>query len=279
MHPSISWLTALSLAVVQGATEFIPVSSSAHLVIGAKLLGTEQLPLAYAVTVHVGTLAAVVIYYRRDLWQLLLALLRPGVKVGVADGEGCQARRLFALLLVATVPATVAGLLAADHVDRLFSSPLPTGLFLLVTALFLWLADRQHGHGTPDGATWFDAVLIGIGQMIAILPGVSRSGTTVLAGLWRGLSPQWAPRFSFLLSVPVIAGAGLVEAGDLMTSPLPPGEGLKYGVAGLLAAGVGYASIYLVVDTVRRGSLFRRFGIYCLVLAVLTVAASLLGYW
>ncbi|NPV48811.1 MAG: undecaprenyl-diphosphate phosphatase [Armatimonadetes bacterium] len=279
MQHSIPWLTAIVLAVVQGATEFIPVSSSAHLVIGAKVLGTEQLPLAYAVTVHVGTLVAVVVHYRRDLWQLLVALLRPGVEVGPADEEKCQARRLFALLLVATVPAAVAGLLAADYVDRLFSSPLPTGLFLLVTALFLWLADRQHGDRTPDRLTWIDSVLIGIGQMIAILPGVSRSGTTVLAGLWRGLSPAWAPRFSFLLSVPIIAGAGLVEAGDLATSPLSPGEALKYGVAGLLAAGVGYASIYLVVDTVRRGSLFKRFGIYCLALAVLTVAASLLGYW
>ncbi len=131
MQHSIPWLTAIVLAVVQGATEFIPVSSSAHLVIGAKVLGTEQLPLAYAVTVHVGTLVAVVVHYRRDLWQLLVALLRPGVEVGPADEEKCQARRLFALLLVATVPAAVAGLLAADYVDRLFSSPLPTGLFLL----------------------------------------------------------------------------------------------------------------------------------------------------
>lgn len=279
MDHSVSWVTAVVLAVLQGATEFIPVSSSAHLVIGAKLLGNHELPLAYAVTVHVGTLAAVVLYYWRDLVQLLRALLRRGTEVGPAGGEKCQARRLFGLLLLATVPAAVAGVLAAEHVDRLFSSPLPTGLFLLLTGLSLWLADRQHGDRTPDQMTWLDAVLIGIGQMVAILPGVSRSGTTVLAGLWRGLSPVWAPRFSFLLSVPIIAGAGLVEVKELAASPLSPADALKYGVAGLVAAGVGYASIYLVVDTVRRGSLFKRFGIYCLVIAVLTVAASLLGYW
>ena len=115
--------------------------------------------------------------------------------------------------------------------------------------------------------------------MLAILPGVSRSGTTVWVGLTRGLSPRWAPKFSFLLSIPVILGAGLVEAKDMLQDPVPSGELVKYGVAGLVACVVGYVSIHLVVQTVRRGRLFRRFGIYCLAVSGLTVTASLLGCW
>lgn len=276
VEQQLTWLQALVLAFLQGATEFIPVSSSAHLVIFSKLLG-DGCPLAFAVTVHLGTLLAVLVYYRRSLKEFFAALFVREAQVEGPAGEKTGARRFFWLLMLATIPAGVLGVFLSDVVDRLFSAPLPAAAGLLVTAVFLWLADRATGDRRPDGMSWWDAVVVGLGQALAIMPGISRSGTTIFAAVRRKLSPGWAPRFSFLLSIPVIAGAGLMEAKDLAESPLAADQVPLYLVGGLVAAAVGYLSIYLVVDAVRRGSLFKRFGIYCIVLALATFIASGLG--
>ena len=279
MVPSaIPFLTAILLAIVQGATEFLPVSSSAHLVIVSKLCQLEHLPLTFVVTVHVGTLLAVLIYYRRDVRDFIRAIFHPALEVEGRGEANTSARRLFWLLIVASIPAGVAGFLLADMVDRAFSAPLPAGVALLATAAFLWLADRCHGSRNPDKLSYLDALLIGLGQAAAIMPGISRSGTTLWAARARKLSAGWAPRFSFLLSIPAIAGAGLLEGKDLLANPPAAGELVVYAIAGLVAAAVGYASIYLVLDSVKHGSLFKRFGYYCVVLSVLTIIGSLTGY-
>ena len=274
----LSWLSALILAVVQGATEFIPVSSSAHLVIVSKLAGLQGCPLSLAVALHLGTLLAVIVYYRRALGAFLRALFVREAQVEGPAEEKTGARRFFWLLILATIPAGVVGFLLSDVVDKLFAAPRAAAVGLLVTATVLWLADRHRGDKSPDRLGWRDALLVGLGQAVAIMPGISRSGTTIWAALGRGLSPGWAPRFSFLLSIPAIAGAGLLEARELLAAPLPADVMHLYLVAGLVAAAVGYVSIYLVVDAVSRGNLFRRFGVYCIVVGLATLVASTLGY-
>lgn len=274
----IPWFTALLLALAQGATEFLPVSSSAHLVIVSKLCKLEHLPLTFVVTVHVGTLLAVLIYYRRDVRDFFRAIFHPALEVEGRGEANTGARRLFWMLLVASLPAGFAGFVLADLVDQVFSSPLAAGVALLFTATFLWLADRCHGDRNPDKLSYLDALLVGVGQAIAIMPGISRSGTTLWAARARKLSPGWAPRFSFLMSIPAIAGAGLLEAKDMLENPPAASELITYGLAGLVAAAVGYASIYLVIDSVKHGSLFKRFGYYCVGLSVITITLSLTGY-
>jgi undecaprenyl-diphosphatase len=275
---AIPLIPALILAVVQGATEFLPVSSSAHLVLAGKLTGLPELPLGFVVVVHLGTLLSVLFYYRADLASFVRGLACREATVGPEASGPANARRVLLFILLGTIPAGVLGLLFHDFVDSLFSQALPAGIALFVTATLLCLADRYQGTKTPDQIGWKDALLVGLGQALAIMPGISRSGATVWAALSRGLSPAWAPRFSFLLSIPAIAGAGLVEAKGILEEPLASGQLTVYLIAGLLAAGVGYVSIHLVVDSVRRGSLFRRFGVYCLAVGTLTIIASLTGY-
>ncbi len=278
----MSWLEAIVLAVVQGATEFLPVSSSGHLVIGSKLLGLEELPLLYVVVVHIGTLAAVLLYYRDDLSAMVRAAFRPATRVSDAKGESANARRLLLFILVGTIPAALVGATLYDLIESLFSQLLPVGIALLVTATILWFSDRMRGERSPDDMTWFDVLCIGAAQAFAILPGISRSGSTIGAGLTRGLTTHWAPRFSFLLSVPAILGAGLLEAYKLirdwqagtLDAEFSP---LLYIVAGLVSAVVGYISIYIVIDSVKRGSLFKRFGIYVTAAGLLSIIAALSG--
>ncbi len=250
---ALSMWQALILGLVQGLTEFLPVSSSAHLVFVPELLRIQHPPLAFDVLLHLGTLLAVLGYFRRDL----ATLARDSWL-----GQG-QARRILLLLVVGTIPAGVFGLLAHGAIERLFARPAVTAGQLAVTGLLLFLADRWHSRerGFPELAP-HEAAFIGFGQALAILPGISRSGTTISFGLWRGLSRSEAARFSFLLSIPAILGAGLVEARAIVFSPSTAGQGLSY-VVGFLAAMVsGAASIVLFLRHLRRGRL-RPFAIYC----------------
>lgn len=277
-HP-ISALIAIILAVVQGATEFIPVSSSGHLVILSKALGLPELPVAFAVMLHLGTLAAVVIYFRSDLWAIIRGIFDPTVEIEGGEGEKIRTRTLLLPLILGTLPAVVVGVAFKKQAELLFGQPLYVACFLILTALVLLagdLAARRNAGALPDPKRGF---LIGLGQAAsALLRGLSRSGTTITVGLFCGLSRTMAAKFSFFLSVIVIAGAGLVEAKDIAEHPLLPGQMPIYVLAGLIAAVVGYVSISLVLDTVKRGSLFKRFGIYCVLLALVTIIASLTGY-
>ncbi|MEN6548241.1 MAG: undecaprenyl-diphosphate phosphatase [Armatimonadia bacterium] len=273
-HEIVSWWAALLLAFVQGATEFIPVSSSGHLVILSDLLGMDELPVAFAVVVHLGTLVAVMLYMRREIIAIF-----SGGEVEGAPGEKISARRLWLPLFVGTIPAVVLGFAFKDLIEFMFGAPLCVGVILLLTALVLWLADRSAKHARQEPITWQRGLFIGLGQAAsALLRGLSRSGTTISVGLACGLSREMAAKFSFLLSTIAIGGAGLWEAKDIAENPLPPGQLPVYLVGGLVAAVVGYISIYFVMDTVKHGSLFKRFGYYCVVLSVFTIIGSLTGY-
>ena len=274
-------LQAIVLAVAQGATEFLPVSSSGHMVLVPAFLGWQPAPLDYVIVVHFGTLMAVVAYYRRDLWAVLAAIFSghrvqdKGGPLGNNDG-----RRLALLIIVATVPAAVAGLAFADFIDNLFTGagPLPVAIALLVTSALLYAGDRFSGKGEPRGLSWCDAALIGVAQAIAIIPGVSRSGSTIAAGLWRGLSQEWAPRFAFLMSIPPIAGAFGIALKDAAGTTQWATELPCYVCGFVVSAVVGYISIYAVIRTVQQGRLFVRFGIYCLILGSFSILANLIGW-
>lgn len=241
------WSQALLLALVQGLTEFLPISSSAHLVIPALLLGWEDQGLAFDVAVHVGTLLAVVLYYRRELLHMsasCTALLR-----GQPVNDDV---RLVCYLAMATLPVVVVGFLADDYIEsRLRSLPV-IATTTLVFGLLLGLADRRSRSGAPlRSLTAGVALLIGLAQALAPVPGVSRSGITISAGLLLGLDRATAARFAFLLSIPVIAGAGLLKVVQLSQQSAPV-NWLLLSVSALVAAVTAYACISLFLRLLER---------------------------
>ncbi len=278
----MDFLAAIVLAIVQGATEFLPVSSSGHLVLIPAWLGWDQAPLSYDIVLHFGTLVAVLVYYRHELTAIVRSIFTgrdENDKNGVLGAT--SGRYLALLIIIATVPAALVGIFFEDIVDEHLLKPLPAAIGLLVTGLFLYAADRvgarANGH-EPQKMTKSDALMVGIAQAVAIMPGVSRSGSTIMAGLGRGLSQNWAARFAFLMSIPPIAGAFVLAAKDIagldnVTSLLP-----QYVVGFVIAGAVGFASIHLVTKAVEQGRLFARFGIYCLSLGLLSIVAYLMGW-
>jgi undecaprenyl-diphosphatase len=242
-------LQAVLWGFVQGITEFLPISSDGHLVLIPALFGLPRPDLATTAVLHLGTLVAVIVYFRHELWALRKARSDP------------DARRLLSLLLIGTLPAALA-LFFVDEVERLQRSVTAAALFLLLTGAVLLLADRlPRGRRTIDDVAPADALWIGFAQVFAILPGLSRSGVTIATALSRRFEQVEAARFSFLLGVPVIAAAGLLELFELIGgSGVPVTAWL--GVA--VAAVTGYLAIAFLLRMLTRTGL-SAFGIYCLV--------------
>ena len=229
---------AVLLAILQGLTEFLPISSSAHLVIPSLILGWQDQGLAFDVAVHVGTLSAVLIYYRADLVRMA------GSWFGsLAGAPADEDSRLVWYLAVATIPAVLVGLLAGDYIeDELRNLPVIASTTLLF-GLLLGLADRRApASSTGVQLTLAIALLIGLAQAIAPVPGVSRSGITITAALLLGMSRQGAARFSFLLSIPVIAGAGLLKGWELASSGAAP-DWLLLGMGAVISGITAYLCI------------------------------------
>lgn len=247
---------AILLGIIQGVTEFLPVSSSGHLVLLSRLFGLQEQSIVFEVTVHVGTLLAVLVVFQDEVKLLLVSLLklvRSPRRAGelVKQDAGC---RLLVALVVGTIPAVVVALLFKEQVERLFASSLFAAVMLLVTGCILHAADRRPSAAGKLEPSLLDAFLIGCGQAAAILPGLSRSGTTITVGLFRGLDRERAARFSFLLSVPAILGALVLALMDLRAGAEPFSAGVL--VAGLFSAAVtGYLAIRFFLALVRRGKL------------------------
>jgi len=264
---------ALVLGAVQGLTEFVPVSSSGHLVLVPFLLGWQIPALGFDVAVHLGTALAIVVYFRREIAGIVSGTVRTVFRRG---READRAHvRMAGLLLVGSVPAAVAGLTLESTFERLFSEPPTVALFLAVTAAMLFVAERLYARRPPARARdisrvgWKDAVTMGVFQAVAIAPGISRSGATISAGLTRGLTRDASARFSFLLGLPAILGAGLLKMGDLT-------EGVDAAtVAGATAvsAVTGFAAIALLLRYLRVRDT-RPFAWYCLLFGAVS-----LGYW
>jgi undecaprenyl-diphosphatase len=264
---------ALILGVIQGATEFLPVSSSGHLVLVPWLLQWKEPGLTFDAVVHWGTALAVIVYFWREWLALIQAAFQAIRRRSIADPKA----RLALLIIVGTVPAALIGYTLENFFEQMFSQPAAAAAFLIVTAALLsvaeWLGHREHDL---EQITWLDALLIGLGQALAIFPGISRSGTTIAAGLACRLKRESAARFSFLLATPVILGAGafklldLAQAGDL-TGQAP------ILVVGLLGAGgVGFGCIYFLLRYLQRHSLYP-FAIYCAAVGIACLIIAVTG--
>jgi undecaprenyl-diphosphatase len=247
---------AAILGIVQGLTEFLPISSSAHLILVPKLLGWNDPFLdsaAFDVMLHLGTLLALVVYFWRDLVRLLAAWLRSIGRRGVGDDPDA---RLAWLLLISVVPAAVLGAALEDFFDRTFRDALAwVGVFILVGATLLWLAERWGARDRDlNQLTAVDAAIIGVGQALALFPGMSRSGTTIAAGLFLGLERAAAARFSFLMAVPVIAGAGLWKARTLVGAGLEGARTDQLLVGVTVSAISGFLAVWFLLAFLRRNS-------------------------
>ncbi len=279
----MTWYQALILGMVQGASEFLPISSSAHLVLVPWLLGWQFEPHAFftfSVTVHWGTLAAVVLAFRDDLLRFGRAALLAVVHRNLLETPEAT---LAWLLLLATLPGALAGIVLGGMVEQAFSDPQAVAGLLLGTAGLLALGERSRSIRAANPAEFRplkslrirDAILIGLAQAVALLPGISRSGATISAGLFRGLDRVDAVRFSFLMSVPIIFGAGLVALTDLAGQP-GAAQAVPSLVIGLLAAGVvGFIAIRWLVRHLARGSL-RGFAVYCALAGAAGLLVSLI---
>lgn len=258
---------AVLLGVLQGLTEFIPVSSSGHLVVVPALLGWPEPGLAFDTILHLGTLLAVLVYFRDDWLRLVRAGLGSLGRRRIETPDEWQAW----LVVLGCVPAALAGLLLEEWFAGVFGSPVAVGYFLLVTAALL-VAGEAIGRRERDLTKLRlpDALAIGLAQAVAILPGVSRAGATISAGLLLGLDRSAAARFSFLLAAPIILGAGLTQLPDALREHA---SGLGELALGFGAAAVtGYLCIGFLLRYLRRGSLYP-FAVYCALIGVVTIAA------
>jgi undecaprenyl-diphosphatase len=266
----MSVLQSILLGLLQGLTEFIPVSSSGHLVIVPWLLNWPSPSLTYDVMVHVGTLVAVLLYLRQDIVTLVRAWWDSVRRHSIDTTEA----RVAWLTLLSMVPGGVLGVLFNSLIERLFSSPPIVGAFLLVTGVLLVASERlgQRVRALQD-IRWTDALAIGVAQAVAIAPGLSRSGATISAGLLRDLKRDDAARFSFLMVIPIIAGAALVQTWSSVKTGIALDEPIHW-VLGFVAALVsGYVAIRFLLRYVRLHSL-RPFAYYCWIIGLTVLVLS-----
>lgn len=268
-------LKSALLGLIQGLTEFLPVSSSGHLVLGGHLLDLQDENAALEILVHFGTLVSVVIYFWSDIKSIAVGTLRNapeflrfaflGLKSNVEKAR-LEAPFYTFFVAIASVPAAVIALLYKDDIEALFTEPVFALYMLLTTGTILLLSrfakERQKKLGAGS------ALLIGFAQAFAILPGISRSGSTIVVGMFLGLKREAVAKFSFLMSLPVIFGAFILKVKDLAAVSLTTEQLINYSAATLVAAASGYAAIVLVMNFVRKGK-FDVFGYYCIFVAVL----------
>jgi undecaprenyl-diphosphatase len=250
---------AIVLGIVQGATEFLPVSSSGHLVIFQEILDVRAPGVVFEVAVHVATLLSILVVYRTRVGDLAVGAVR----------RDPAAWHYLGLLVVATIPAAFIGLLFEDSIEAVFESPAASGVALLVTGLILWTSRWALPQARGVMPTWTAALLIGVAQAFAIMPGISRSGSTVVAALWLGVAPREAAAFSFLMAVPAIAGAAVLQIGDLdVAAGLGP---MALGLGSVFAAVTGVLAIRTFVAMLARES-FHLFAPYCWTMGALFLA-------
>lgn len=260
----LSFWQILALAVVQGITEFLPISSDGHLAVAAELLMPGQKPEDFVelnIVLHMGTLGSIVCYYWQRIWRLL--------------GED---RRLVKLIVLGTIPAVAVGLPLREYGADILGSTLLAGVMLPVTGLLLIVASRyQQGTQEYASLTTWQALAIGCAQTFALLPGISRSGTTISTGLMLGLSPKSATTFSFLLALPAIAGAGVLEVVKMTSSTAGSQLPMSWLVLGVLTSfGVGLVAIWSLVRVLEQQRI-HWFAAWCIPFGIAVTAWQLLA--
>ena len=265
---------AIVLAIVQGLTEFLPVSSTAHLTLFPWLFRWQDPGLTFDVALHVGTLVAVLLYF----WRIWVELVTAAAGLGKAgDPKDQQDRRLFWYLVVGTVPGAIVGYLLEHAAEEQLRQPTVIAAALIVVALLMWAGEhmgrREHTLGQ---VSFVDSLMVGVGQAFAVIPGVSRSGITMTAGLFRGMTRETAARFSFLLSTPIIAGAALKKGLEVHKEGLLPEMRVPF-VVGIVVSGlVGYLVIGWLIRYLERRT-FKIFVVYRIALGVVVLALGWLA--
>ena len=263
-------LQAIILGLVQGLTEFLPISSSGHLLLVPWLfnwhflLENPDLNKTFDVALHLGTFVAVVLYFRREIVRLVGAWVRSVAGRSLAEPEG----RLAWLLIVSTIPAALVGVLLEDFITNTLGKPWMIGVAMIVFAGLMYLVDHlaKLDRGL-EALTWFDALLIGVAQALALLPGVSRSGITMVTGLLVRLDRESAARYSFLMSIPVIGGAAAYKGLEVAKDGLPSGTAMPFVVGMVTAALSGIAAIWFTLAYLKRHN-FDLFVVYRIVVGV-----------
>ncbi len=258
----MSILEAIFLGILQGATEFLPISSSGHLVLLPALLGLNEPGLQVIAIAHLGTLLAVLVYFFTDVWGIATAVLR-----GLRDRDPFAETesRLGWFIVLGSVPVVIFALAFQDFLESIFSSPLAAASFLLVTAgLLLFGEYKRSGLNNLEKMSWLDGLIVGLFQALALFPGISRSGSTIAGGLLRGFNREVAARYSFLLGIPAILGAGLLEVAKLLAEGDVASQALVLSITFITAAITGYACIHFLLSWLKQRSLLP-FALYCMV--------------
>jgi undecaprenyl-diphosphatase len=268
----LTYLESILLGIVQGFTELIPVSSSGHLVIAQSLMpGFQQPGVLFDVVLHLGTLLSVLVFFRRDIIDILLALIpKKCYNFNIINSELILQRKQIALLIiVATVLTGSIGLLFKDRIHALFQSVEVTASMLLITGLLLLLSDRvKNTNRQEKDMTFMDGVVLGLVQGVALIPGISRSGTTIAFGIFRKLDRETAAKFSFLLSIPAILGASILESRYAFS--ISEQDIIVYACGFLTASVTGFLSLKLLFWVIKNMKL-SIFGYYCWFVGITTL--------
>lgn len=274
----IDLISAIILGAVQGISEFLPISSSAHLVLVPHLLGVET-SLVFDTILHLGTLVAIFSVFWKDIVNILKGFilsildLRESKEVFLKGIREVPAKRFAWLLIVATIPTGIMGILFKDAIETIFRGTLFIGVFLIITGILLYMSERhKSGSITERDMTFKQAIALGVCQGLAVLPGISRSGATISAGLFAGLNREYAARYSFILSIPAVLGAGLIQIKDIVTIDVSA----FVLVAGFLSSVIfGYLSIKLLLKMIEGWSL-DIFAFYCWIIGIITILATVM---
>ncbi len=268
----MSFLDALILGLIQGLTEFLPVSSSGHLVLGQEVLGVlADDNITFEVFVHFGTLFSILAIFWRDVWQIFSSLFqavrRPGsIPVLLKEDEHFK---LAVLILIGSIPAAVIGLSFKPYVERAFSDVNLVGVMLMITGLVLFLT--RLSRPKPDKMVgWGTAIFIGFAQAFAIMPGISRAGMTISAGLFSGVAREQAARYSFLLALPAIFGATLLETFEITGQPIESHFVIALVIGTVAAFVAGYVAIKTIFVVLKKDK-FSYFSFYCLAVGLIVI--------
>lgn len=265
-------IKAMVLGVLQGLTEFLPISSSGHLVIGSELMNFQEQGVVFDVFVHLGTLLAVVVFFRKELIEMVKA------PFSFLLGDRSESVKHFFMMdlyvVVATLPAVAVGLFLKDRVESLFGNILVVYFMLAVTGIIMITTRYLPQKDKP--ITWRKSFWVGCAQACAIMPGLSRSGSTIFLGMVLGIDREKIAKFSFIMSIPAILGAAVLQIGDIMSNPLEKGAFINIGAGALMAAVSGYLAIKLLLDIIRRNRL-QWFGYYCLLISATGIFYSFFG--
>lgn len=256
----MSIFQAILLGIVQGLTEFLPVSSSGHLLLAERLFGIQESSLTFGVILHFGTLIPVIIVFWSDIWKILKHPFQ----------------KMTYILIVASIPAAIVGFTLNDKIEAIFYGGNLLWITFFITGLVLLYSDKAPSEGRgEDEVTYKDALIIGCTQAVAILPGISRSGSTISAGLFSGLSRETAAKISFLLSIPVVGGAFLLEVVDMaQTGFVLDGVSVGACIAGFIASMLsGYLSIKFMLELIRKAKL-KYFAYYLFVVSAISLGLN-----